>query len=134
MLPDHLVPARFHISESDAQRKKEEENSTALPADETTFADIESDIMCGKSWAGQTRNVISEERDRHIKERINTVVKIETFAKVLNGLLLEQEIKPEELDKLLSEKTAEINAAGNEIWVNLLTREKTAPFFYQLEE
>ena len=78
--------------------------------------------------------MISEERDRHIKERINTVVKIETFAKVLNGLLLEQEIKPEELDKLLSEKTAEINAAGNEIWVNLLTREKTAPFFYQLEE
>ncbi|UYU33771.1 hypothetical protein [Siccibacter colletis] len=134
MLPDHLVPARFHISEPEAQRKTTEENNSDLTEEQTTLADYESEIMCGKSWAGQTRNVILEERDRHIKERINSVVKIETFANVLNGLLLEQEIKPEELAALLAEKTAQINDAGNEIWLNLITREKNTPFFYQLEE
>jgi hypothetical protein len=34
----------------------------------------------------------------------------------------------------LAEKTEDINEAGNEIWLNLITCEKTAPMFYQLED
>ena len=32
------------------------------------------------------------------------------------------------------EKTKEINEAGNEIWLNLITREKNNPIFYTLGE
>ncbi|MDI4740163.1 hypothetical protein MJN54_30985, partial [Salmonella enterica subsp. enterica serovar Kentucky] len=36
--------------------------------------------------AGQHRNVLFEERDRHIKERLYCVAKIETFARLINAL------------------------------------------------
>lgn len=133
MLPDNLVPAHFHIAESDTTSNTPEKDAV-IPAGEPTAHDYQASIMCGKSWAGQTRNVILEERDRHIKERLHCVVKIETFARVLNDLVLEQEIKADELKTLISEKTVQINEAGDQIWLNLITREKNTPFFYQLEE
>ncbi|MFT2940711.1 hypothetical protein ACMWKI_24095, partial [Enterobacter sp. 03-F-08-SI-ECC] len=38
------------------------------------------------------------------------------------------------LSQILAEKTKEINEAGNEIWLNLITREKNNPIFYSLGE
>ena len=34
----------------------------------------------------------------------------------------------------MAEKTKEINERGNEIWLNLITREKNAPIFYDFGE
>jgi hypothetical protein len=78
--------------------------------------------------------MLLEEHDRHIKDRLFRVFKIETFARLLNDLQAEGEIDAQELSQILAEKTEDINEAGNEIWLNLITCEKTAPMFYQLED
>jgi hypothetical protein len=59
-------------------------------------------------------------------------VKIETFARLLNDLQAEGEIDAQTLSKIISDKTQTINDAGNEIWLNLITREKDEPIFYKL--
>jgi hypothetical protein len=76
--------------------------------------------------------MLLEERDRHIKDRLYRVVKIETFARLLNDLQAEGEIDAQTLSQIISEKTKQINEAGNEIWLNLITREKDTPLFYKL--
>ncbi|MEA7595368.1 hypothetical protein ONR49_26295, partial [Salmonella enterica subsp. enterica serovar Virginia] len=42
------------------------------------LSDYEPDILISANAAGQHRNVLFEERDRHIKERLYCVAKIET--------------------------------------------------------
>ncbi len=37
---------------------------------------------------------------------------------------------PSALSQIMAEKTQQINEAGNEIWLNLITREKSNPIFY----
>ncbi|MNP84220.1 hypothetical protein D3C76_1834380 [compost metagenome] len=62
------------------------------------------------------------------------MVKIEAFAHLLNDLQAEGEIDAQTLSQIMAEKTEEINEAGNEIWLNLITREKNNPIFYKLED
>ncbi len=38
------------------------------------------------------------------------------------------------LSQIMVGKTQQINEAGNEIWLNLITREKNNPIFYNLGE
>lgn len=131
MLPENLVPARFHISVTETS-PGEEGKETNLAQGKTTLADHANDILANASRGGQSRNMLLEERDRHIKERLLRVVKIETFARLLNDLQEEGEIEPQILSQIIAEKTQQINENGNEIWLNLITREKDGPLFYKL--
>jgi len=133
MLPENLVPARFHISTKETE-SGEAEKDVNLTQGKRTLSDFESDILTNVSHTRQSRNMLLEERDRHIKDRLFRVVKIETFTRLLNDLQAEGEIDAQTLSQIITEKTEEINAAGNEIWLNLITREKDAPLFYKLED
>ncbi len=73
--------------------------------------------------------MVLEEHDRHLKERLFRAIKIEALVHLLNDLQAEGEIDAQTLSQIMVEKTQQINEAGNEIWLNLITREKTIPFF-----
>ncbi|ALX77235.1 hypothetical protein QMS56_07690 [Cronobacter malonaticus] len=133
MLPDNLVPARYRIPTPD-NHPSGEQNSENLTQGKPKLEEYETDILSGKSLAGQSGNVLLEERDRHIKARLLSVVKIEAYTKVLNNLVEDNAISAEELAELIATKTAQINEAGNKIWLNLITQEKDAPVFYKLED
>ncbi|MGY5955397.1 Cytoplasmic protein [Kosakonia sp. BK9b] len=131
MLPENLVPARFHISAVET-KPGEEEKEANLAQGKRTLSEHASQILANVSSTGQSRNMLLEERDRHIKDRLFRVVKIETFARMLNDLQAEGEIDAQTLSQIINAKTQEINEAGNEIWLNLITREKDTPMFYKL--
>ncbi|WP_312414966.1 hypothetical protein [Pseudescherichia sp.] len=133
MLPENLVPARFHVStmKTDAGEAEKDVN---LTQGKRTLADYESDILTNVSRTRQSRNMLLEERDRHIKDRLYRVVKIESFSRLLNDLQAAGEIDPQLLSQIIAKKTTEINDAGNEIWLNLITQEKDTPMFYTLQD
>ncbi|HEY2451489.1 MAG TPA: hypothetical protein VGI71_02495 [Scandinavium sp.] len=132
MIPESLIPARFHISNAE-HNTGEAENSANLTQGKITLENVESDILTAPVRNGQSRNMLLEEHDRHIKDRLFRVVKIEAFARVLNDLQMEGEIDIQELSQIIAEHTDKINEAGNEIWLNLITREKTASLFYNFQ-
>lgn len=133
MLPDNLVSTQFHITDAD-EHHKNKQNDRDTAKDQMSFADIEKAILFGGDDAKCSRNMLFEEHDHHIKERIIYVIKIETFASVLNSLIMEKEITTETVSELLNEKTRDVNQEGQAIWLNLMTREKKTPFFYQFED
>ena len=133
MLPENLVPARFHISAAET-KPEEAEKDNNLAQGKRSLSDYASDILANARPGGQSRNMLLEERDRHIKDRLFRVVKIEVFARLLNDLQAQGEIDAQALSQIIAEKTQQINDAGNEIWLNLITREKTGPLFYKLED
>ena len=133
MLPENLIPERFHISAEGKETGKAEAESN-LTQGKRTLSDFEGDVLAAATRSGQSRNMLLEERDRHITDRLFRVVKIETFARVLNDLQEETEIDPQELSQIIAEKAKKINEEGNTIWLNLITRDKTAPMFYDLGE
>ncbi|WP_312584418.1 hypothetical protein [Atlantibacter sp.] len=131
MLPDFLVAARYVISPTTnppAPDSTDDNFTQELP----DIREHEKDILSRTTLAGQRSHALLEERDRHIKERLFCVAKIDTYAQVLNNLLEHQKISPEEISQLIQEQTALINAQGKKIWLNLITRESTEPVFYQL--
>jgi hypothetical protein len=132
MIPETLIPARFHISSAEPN-PGEAENNADLTQGKITLENFEADILAAPVRNGQSRNMLLEERDRHIKDRLFRVLKIEAFARVLNDLQLEGEIDSQELSQIISEYTDKINEDGNEIWLNLITREKTAALFYDFQ-
>lgn len=132
MIPETLIPARFHIS-SVAPAAMPAENNEDLAQSKITLADYEPEILAVAAANGKSRNMLLEERDRHIKDRLFRVVKIEAFARVLNDLQMEGDIDIQELTQIINEQTDKINTAGNEIWLNLITRETTAPLFYDFQ-
>ena len=133
MLPENLVPARFHVctAKTDAGEAEKDVN---LAQGKRTLADYESDILTNVSPTRQSRNMLLEERDRHIKDRLYRVVKIECFRRLLNDLQGAGDIDPQLLSQIIAKKTSEINDAGNEIWLNLITHEKDTPMFYTLQD
>ncbi len=133
MLPDNLVPAKFHISTVEPKPPEAESNENFTKG-KRTLADYAPDILIGVTRTGNSRNMLLEEHDRHIKDRLFRVVKIEVFARLLNDLQAEGEIDAQALSQILTEKTDEINEAGNDIWLNLITCEKNTPIFYKLED
>ena len=133
MLPDNLVPAKFHISTVEPKPPEAESNENFTQG-KRTLADYAPDILIGVTRTGNSRNMLLEEHDRHIKDRLFRVIKIEVFARLLNDLQAEGEIDAQALSQILTEKTDEINEAGNDIWLNLITCEKNTPIFYKLED
>ena len=133
MLPEHLVPSRFHLSSSSTNTRPTD-NSENLTQGKRTLSDYEPDILISSTANGQVRNMLFEECDRHLKERLFRAAKIESFTRLLNSLQAEGDINAQELSKILSTKTASVNEQGNKIWLNLITRETSDPIFYSLEE
>ena len=133
MMPDNLVPAKFHISTVEPKPPEAESNENFTKG-KRTLADYAPDILIGVTRTGNSRNMLLEEHDRHIKDRLFRVIKIEVFARLLNDLQAEGEIDAQALSQILTEKTDEINEAGNDIWLNLITCEKNTPIFYKLED
>jgi len=133
MLPDNLVPAKFHISTVEPKPPEAESNENFTKG-KRTLADYAPVILIGVTRTGNSRNMLLEEHDRHIKDRLFRVIKIEVFARLLNDLQAEGEIDAQALSQILTEKTDEINEAGNDIWLNLITCEKNTPIFYKLED
>jgi hypothetical protein len=133
MLPEHLVPSRFHLSTSQTNTDTAE-NSESLAQGTVNLSDYEADILISASATGQARNMLFEECDRHLKERLFSAAKIESFTRLLNSLQAEGDINAQELSKILAKNTALINEQGNKIWLNLITRETSAPIFYSLED
>ena len=103
-----------------------------INAIESKRPDYEADILIGVSRTGKSRNMVLEEHDRHLKERLFRAIKIEALVHLLNDLQAEGEIDAQALSQIMAEKTQQINEAGNEIWLNLITREKSNPIFYNL--
>ncbi|VTP79319.1 Uncharacterised protein [Leclercia adecarboxylata] len=128
MLPDNLVPAKFHISTVEPKPPEAESNENFTKG-KRTLADYAPDILIGVTRTGNSRNMLLEEHDRHIKDRLFRVIKIEVFARLLNDLQAEGEIDAQALSQILTEKTDEINEAGNDIWLNLITCEKKHAHF-----
>lgn len=133
MLPEHLVPSHFHLS-SPSTNTNPADNSENLTQGKRTLSDFEPDILISATATGQARNMLFEECDRHLKERLFRAAKIESFTRLLNSLQAEGDINAQELSKILSTKAAIINEQGNKIWLNLITRETSDPIFYSLEE
>ncbi|MDR9892721.1 hypothetical protein O7047_21115 [Pseudenterobacter timonensis] len=133
MLPEHLVPARFHIT-PEKEKPEAAGKNASLTQGKTTLSDFEADILIGVSRSGKSRNMLLEEHDRHIKERLFRAAKIEVFARLLNDLQAEGEIDAQTLSEIMAEKSEAINKEGNAIWLNLITRETSAPLFYKLED
>lgn len=132
MIPETLIPARFHIACAEPNAGAAE-NDVDLTQGKITLDQYETDILAAPARKGQSRNMLLEERDRHIKERLFRVAKIEAYARVLNDLQLEGEIDIQELSQIIAEGTSKINNAGDEIWLNLITREKAASLFYDFQ-
>ncbi|KNC92489.1 hypothetical protein [Trabulsiella odontotermitis] len=130
MIPETLIPARFHLSATEKETGGADKNAN-LTQSKSTLANHEKDILATVAHNGQSRNMLLEERDRHIKERLFRVIKIEAFARALNDLQTEGEIDAQELSQIITEKTTFINESGNEIWLNLITRESDSPLFYK---
>ncbi|HBL4690090.1 hypothetical protein INP82_13580 [Citrobacter sedlakii] len=133
MLPEHLVPPRFHLSAS-GQTEGSAENANNFTQGKKNLRDYEADILISAASTGQSKNMLLEEHDRHFKERLCRVAKIETFARVINTLQAEGDIDAQTLSKILTDTTNHINENGNEIWLNLITREKSSPIFYSLDD
>ena len=131
MLPDNLVPAKYHITPVE-QPSTEADKEANFTQGKRKLSDYEADILIGVSRTGKSRNMVLEEHDRHLKERLFRAIKIEALVHLLNDLQAEGEIDAQALSQIMAEKTQQINEAGNEIWLNLITREKNNPIFYNL--
>ena len=103
MLPENLVPARFHVSTMKTDTG-EAEKDVNLTKGKRTLADYESDILTNVNRTRQSRNMLLEERDRHIKDRLYRVVKIESFSRLLNDLQAAGEIDPQLLSQIIAKK------------------------------
>ena len=130
MIAETLIPARFCIAAIDAENKDTPPGQQA-EQEKASLATWQDEILIG---GGQTRNPLVEERDRHIKDRLYRIAKIEAFALMLNNLVVQGEISALELSQIMELKTQEINEDGNKIWLNLMTQERTAPMFYNLTD
>ncbi len=91
MLPDYLVPAKYHITPVE-QQPTEAEKEVSFTQGKRKLSDFEPDILIGVSRTGKSRNMLLEEHDRHIKDRLFRAIKIEAFVHLLNDLQAEGEI------------------------------------------
>lgn len=125
MIAKTLIPTRFCIPAIDADSKDMKE------PEKISLSHWQDELLIS---GGQSRNPLLEERDRHIKDRLYRVAKIEAFALMLNNLVIQGEISSLELSQIIELKTRKINDEGNKIWLNLITQEKVTPLFYNLTD
>ena len=74
MLSDYLVPAKYHITPVEQQPTEEEKGQ--FHSGKRKLSDFEPDILIGVSHTGKSRNMLLEEHDRHIKDRLFRAIKL----------------------------------------------------------
>ena len=132
MLPNTLVPVTFPVSQADIAGSEEHSALTLNPQDNILV--LEKMILSAPHYAGQAKNTLLEENDRHLKDRLFYAVKIEAIVKVLNELIEQEKINSADLQMLIEDKKLQISHHSQQIWVNQLTQEKSWPLFYSLDE
>ncbi|MNC22987.1 hypothetical protein D3C75_709960 [compost metagenome] len=132
MLPNNLVSAILPIPprEEDALTEGEITLSTDINDD---FSLLEKTILNANDYAGQAKNSLLEENNRHLKDQLFCAVKIEAITTVLNELIEQEKVCPADLQMLIEDKELQISQHSQQIWINQLTQEKTWPLFYSLE-
>lgn len=132
MLPDNLVPVFFSVSQADISLS-EEDSALTVNSQDNLLA-LEKTVLSTNHYAGQAKNTLLEENDRHLKERLFCAVKIEAIVTVLNELIEQDKISSADLHMLIEDKKLQISQHAQEIWVNQLTLEKSWPLFYSFNE
>ncbi len=99
MLPDNLVPAKYHITPVE-QPSTEADKEANFTQGKRKLSDYEADILIGVTRTGKSRNMVLEEHDRHLKERLFRAIKIEALVHLLNDLQAEGEIDAQTLRKV----------------------------------
>ncbi len=132
MLPNNLVPVTFPVSQADIAGSEEHSALTLNPQDNLLV--LEKTILSAPHYAGQAKNTLLEENDRHLKDRLFYAVKIEAIVTVLNELIEQEKINSTDLQMLIEDKKLQISHHSQQIWVNQLTQEKSWPLFYSLDE
>lgn len=66
MLPDNLVPAKYHITPVE-QPSTEADKEANFTQGKRKLSDYEADILIGVTRTGKSRNMVLEEHDRHLK-------------------------------------------------------------------
>ncbi|EJF31380.1 MULTISPECIES: hypothetical protein [Enterobacteriaceae] len=133
MLPEHFLPRRYPVV-APSTLPAEAENSTTSEVVQDKILTLEKNILSGSHYAGQAKNRLLEETDRHIKERLLCAVRIEALHALIGELVEKELISAADLQMLIEDKTAWVGSKEQEIWVNQMTQEKPWPLCYSIEE
>lgn len=133
MLPKNFAPWHFQVLTTKDDSDSAEKSDLSDPIQQK-LSTLEKTILSGKHYAGQAKNTLLEETDKHIKERLLCTIKIETLAAVINELVEQERLNPGDLQMLIADKAAEITLKADQIWLNQLTQEKSWPLFYSIED
>lgn len=133
MLPKNFVPQAFQALSQKSNSDSAEISNTDDPVQQKLLT-LEKTILSGKHYAGQAKNALLEETDKHIKERLLCAIRIETLATVINELVEQEKLNPGDLQMLIEDKMADITLKAEQIWLNQLTQEKNWPLFYSFED
>ncbi|MCS3431332.1 hypothetical protein [Klebsiella sp. BIGb0407] len=128
MLPDSFISKDFAPA-----ALNDAEKSISLNAVNDKLSALEKKILSGSHYAGQSRNRLLEETDRHIKARLLCAIRIEVLHNLINELVNEEVINQLQLQELLNDKTDFITAKQQAIWLNQLTQEINGPLYYSFE-
>ena len=129
MLPNNFISCCRSVLNDTAKSANPEQ-----PTLQEQLLAHEKAILSGKYYAGQAKNALLEETDRHIKEQLFCGAKIEAMTAVLNELIEAGQLSKADLDMLTADKKAEISLKEEQIWVNQLTGNNKWPLFYKFEE
>lgn len=132
MLPNNLVPVILPAPQVAITPSAEDSALTINSQD--NILDLEKTILSTNHYAGQAKNTLLEENDRHLKDRLFCAVKIEVMVTVLNELIEQEKISSADLKMLIEDKKLQISQHSQQIWVNQLTQEKSWPLFYSFDE
>lgn len=133
MLPKNFVPQRFHVLTMKNNSDSAEKSDLDDPIQQK-LSTLEKTILSGKHYAGQAKNTLLEETDKHIKERLLCAVKIEVMVTIINEIVEQEKLNPGDLQMLIADKTADVTLKAEQIWLNQLTHEKSWPLFYSIED
>ena len=128
MLPDTFIAQPFAPTVHN-----ETEKSTSLETVKDKLLVLEKQILSGSHYAGQSRNRLLEETDRHIKARLLCAVRIEALHCMISELVNDGLISEGQLQELLNDKTDFITDKQQTIWLNQLTQAINGPLYYSFE-
>ncbi len=128
MLPDTFITKPFAPAVHN-----ETEKSLSIEAVNNKLFVLEKQILSGSHYAGQSRNRLLEETDRHIKARLLCAVRIEALHCMISELVNDGLISEGQLQELLNDKTDFITDKQQTIWLNQLTQAINGPLYYSFE-
>jgi len=128
MLPDSFISRPFVSAEHGGTEKS---ISSSTVNDKLLV--LEKKILSGRHYAGQSRNRLLEETDRHIKARLLCAIRIETLHNMIVELVNDGVISQQQLQELLNEKTDFVIDKQQAIWLNQLTQEIDGPLYYSFK-